>query len=72
MAPFMTNIDCQSFADFERYLAGQFRQSMDLRLNLEEKGDENDLLDFVLGKNAAFHEVLLTFRRVLALEAAKP
>lgn len=71
MAPFMTNIDCRNLADFERYLAGQFRQSMELRVNLEEQGDENDLLDFVLGKNAAFHEVLLTFRRVLALEKAR-
>lgn len=27
MAPFFTNIDCSSYADFERYLAGQGSRS---------------------------------------------
>lgn len=71
MAPFMTNIDCTGYADFERYLAGQVRQAMDLQAHLQATGDENGMLDWAMAKNAAFHEALLTFRRVMALEKAR-
>lgn len=68
MAPFLTNIDCTGYADFERYLAGQVKQAYDLRFDLEAKGDPDKMLDWTMAKCAVFHEVLLTFRRVMALE----
>ena len=71
MAPFFTNVDCTDYASFERYVAGQMRQTMDLRLHLEQSGDEGGLMDWTMAKNAVFHEVLLTFRRVMALEASR-
>lgn len=71
MAPFMTNVDCTDFASFERYLAGQMRQALDLQMALERTGDEDGLMDWTRAKGAAFHEALLTFRRVMALEAGR-
>ena len=72
VAPFMTNIDCASYADFERYLAGQVRQAMELRLDLERRGDPDKMLDWTLAKIATFRETLLTFRRVMAIERGLP
>jgi hypothetical protein len=72
MAPFFTNIDCNSYADFERYLAGQMKQAYDLRLDLEARGDPDKMLDWTMAKCAVFHEVLLTFRRVTHLESQRP
>lgn len=71
IAPFITNIDCKNYTDFERYLAGQVRQAMELRISLDREGDEDGLLDWAMAKAAAFHEALLTFRLVTALQAAK-
>lgn len=68
LAPFMTNIDCASYEQFERYLAGQVRQAMELRIDLESRGDPDSMLDWTLAKIATFRETLLTFRRVMAIE----
>lgn len=75
MAPFFTNIDCKTFEHFERWLAGQFKQMVQLQANLNQRiengeadDEDKELLEFVMGKSDAFHNALLTFRRVQSLE----
>lgn len=74
MAPFMTNIDCATYADYERWLAGQYRQALELMSSIEERNktpEDHELYDWVAGKCSVYHGALLTFRRVMRLEKEK-
>lgn len=65
MSYFMTNVDCHTLEHFERWLAGQFQQTMDLRLHYEAEGDPDDMLGWINGKSQAWQEAMLTFRLVM-------
>lgn len=77
MSVFATNIDCQTYSDYERMLTRQYKEALELQARLQSRngidGDSGsaeykELLDFTLGKTAALQTAMLTFRRVASLE----